>query len=985
VSNNWRPPTELPDLRRLDVLSLDVETRDDGLRADRGSAWPWRGGYVVGVSVAYRADGDIRVHYFPLRHPDTNNFDVNQVFAWLRDHVAADVRFVTQNGLYDWGWLRADGDIHMPPANRLDEIGAMATLVDECLPKYGLDALCAWRGLPGKDSTELERAIRTAGLAPKRKKVNAAAHIWQIPARYVGAYAEGDARATLALWENLDPILEREGTRDAYRLEVDLLPMVHEMRRRGIRIDQAGAEQARAIILQKRDDALNTLSEKLGALTGMAEIASSLWKARTFDAHSIDYPRTKKGNPSFRAGKTGWMLGHSHWLPQLIARTTKYDAAANKFLAGHILEHIVNGRVHAEIHPHRSDSGDDDTSHGARSLRFAYSDPPLQQMPARDKELGPLIRSVFLPEPGEVWAKPDISQQEFRFVVHFAVLHNFPGGRAFAERYRSNPDTDCHTLVAEMTGLERGDAKNTNYAKIFGAGAKKFAEMIGKPLAEAKKIYAQYDKNLPFVSRLSMYCQNDALRHGYTLLYDGARRHWNRFEAHGIYAAGAGPCLLEEAKRRIADRGHPWFGATLRRHNVHTALNALIQGSAARHTKLWMRACWREGIVPMLQMHDSLDCSVATRDQGERVARLGCEAVTLKVPMRVDLKFGRNWGDATHSWDELHSTDEGSSVSADTECTTTGAHRARAPKLEAKAQASEAHVPLTELINQPLSANGNIRCPFHADSTPSLHIYPDHFHCFGCDAHGDSVDWLMMIDGMNREDALATLKGANGSRVSPPRNNADKEKEDEARRLLALQLWEQAKPIAGTLAEQYLAGPRRIDIAALPDTVNDVLRFHPRCTFGSRTKHPCLLALMRDVLSNEPCGIHRIALTPQGDKIERRMLGRSGAIKLWLAGPQLVVGEGIETTLAAATRVPYRGALLQPAWAVLSAGALGSLPVIPGVEQLFILVDHDLNGVGQAAAARCAERWSRAGRQVTRLKPKQPGTDFNDLFKEPAP
>ena len=120
-----------------------------------------------------------------------------------------------------------------------------------------------------------------------------------------------------------------------------------------------------------------------------------------------------------------------------------------------------------------------------------------------------------------------------------------------------------------------------------------------------------------------------------------------------IFAKGAGPCEIEEARRRIADPEHPWYGQRLSRANTYTALNALIQGTAARHTKLWMRACWREGIMPLLQMHDCLDCSVSTREQAELVARLGCEAVSLEVPMRVDLKFGRSWGDASHSWEEL--------------------------------------------------------------------------------------------------------------------------------------------------------------------------------------------------------------------------------------------------------------------------------------------------------------------------------------------
>ena len=109
--------------------------------------------------------------------------------------------------------------------------------------------------------------------------------------------------------------------------------------------------------------------------------------------------------------------------------------------------------------------------------------------------------------------------------------------------------------------------------------------------------------------------------------------------------------LARRGVRRRLDPEHPWFYHTLQRTGTYTALNALIQGSAARHTKLWMRACWREGIVPLLQMHDCLDCSVTTREQGELIARLGCEAVQLEVPMKVDVKFGKSWGDATHTWE----------------------------------------------------------------------------------------------------------------------------------------------------------------------------------------------------------------------------------------------------------------------------------------------------------------------------------------------
>ena len=225
--------------------------------------------------------------------------------------------------------------------------------------------------------------------------------------------------------------------------------MVLEMRRRGIRIDQDAAEQARDLLLAKRDAALAEISEQHGAPVGMDEINGRKWKEKTFEQYGITFPRTEKGNPSFSAGKSGWMATHPHWLPQGIATANKYEAAGTKFLEGHILKHIVGGRIHAEIHPFRADEG------GTRSSRFSYSNPPLQQMPVRDKELGPLIRSVFLPEEGEIWCKPDQAQQEFRWLVGCAAKLGLRGSAEAVATYRDNPDADFHAMVAEMTGLDR--------------------------------------------------------------------------------------------------------------------------------------------------------------------------------------------------------------------------------------------------------------------------------------------------------------------------------------------------------------------------------------------------------------------------------------------------------------------------------------------------------------------------------------------------
>ena len=79
--SNWQIPTELPDLRRLGIVALDTETRDDRLRADMGSGWPFRSGYLCGVSVAFRDEARVRGLYFPIRHPDTKNFDPAQILC----------------------------------------------------------------------------------------------------------------------------------------------------------------------------------------------------------------------------------------------------------------------------------------------------------------------------------------------------------------------------------------------------------------------------------------------------------------------------------------------------------------------------------------------------------------------------------------------------------------------------------------------------------------------------------------------------------------------------------------------------------------------------------------------------------------------------------------------------------------------------------------------------------------------------------------
>lgn len=206
--------------------------------------------------------------------------------------------------------------------------------------------------------------------------------------------------------------------------------------------------------------------------------------------------------------------------------------------------------------------------------------------------------------------------------------------------------------------------------------------------------------------------------------------------------------------------------------------------------------------------------------------------------------------------------------------------------------------------------------------------------------------------------------------------------DDALRTTKALAIWGEARNLEGTPGLTYLA-KREIDIERLPGDLHRSLRWHPSCPWETG-RHGCIVGLMTDALTGEPKAIHRTAVTPSGDKVGKKMLGPSGGcvIRLWpdeIVTCGLVLGEGIETTLAAATRLTVNHTRLIPAWAACSASGIAKLPVLSGIEALTILVDNDPNNVGQRAAAECSARWTEAGREVLRLIPDAIGVDFNDV------
>jgi hypothetical protein len=259
------------------------------------------------------------------------------------------------------------------------------------------------------------------------------------------------------------------------------------------------------------------------------------------------------------------------------------------------------------------------------------------------------------------------------------------------------------------------------------------------------------------------------------------------------------------------------------------------------------------------------------------------------------------------------------------------------------------------------------------------------FNCRGCGAKGDVIALVQHASGSTFAQAVIELAGEKPRTRTAPGKPEPRPAEDADRNSSsALHMWGTARSIRGTLAEQYLVRGRGVDIDQILE-LDDVLRFEPNCPFGG-LKSPCLIALVRDIVTDAPKAIQRTALGLDGSKIDRRSLGptRGGAIKLWEEAEVtygLVIGEGLETVAAAATRIEHHGTLLQPAWALIDRINLREFPVLAGIEALTILVDHDESGDGQKAASVCARRWLDAQREVIRLTPKTLGTEFNDIVR----
>ena len=602
----WVPPDRLPDLSSYKEIAIDLETRDPSLTT-MGSGAVRREGEVVGIAIAVEGWSG----YFPIAHEGGGNMDRYLVLDWFEEVLHTTSTKIFHNAMYDVSWIRSLG--FQINGGIVDTMVA-ASLCNENRYSYTLDSVAKEYVGMGKNEKLLQEAAKDWGINPK-------AEMWRLPAPFVGEYAEKDAEITLKLWGAMQHEISKQDLWDVFNLETNLFPCLVDMKFKGVRVDVEKAAAVKTQLTVTEGELLRDIKKIAGF---DVEIWAAASIAKAFDKLKMPYDRTEKGAPSFTKN---FLATHPAELPKLINEAREINKANTTFIDT-ILKHEHNGRIHADINQIRSDDG------GTVTGRFSYSNPNLQQIPARHKELGPLFRSLFIPDEGVSWCCFDYSQQEPRILVHYASLMKLEGTGTIVDSYKDG-SADFHQMIADMAGIERKQAKTINLGIMYGMGKNKLMAELGLLKDAAEKLLKTYHQKAPFVKMLSEAVSRRADDSGKIRTIGGRLCHFDMWEPHGFG-------IKKPLPHTDALREH---GPGIKRAFTYKALNKLIQGSAADMTKQSMLALYREGVIPHIQIHDELDISVSSVEEAQKIIDVMEQAVELQVPNKVDFEKGDSWGD----------------------------------------------------------------------------------------------------------------------------------------------------------------------------------------------------------------------------------------------------------------------------------------------------------------------------------------------------
>lgn len=582
-----------PDLSSFRRIGLDTET--SGLLVkDR----------PVGMSV-YMPNG--KKIYLRWGHEEGgNNCTLVEVIRWAKRELQDEKREICfHNAVFDLGMLEAVG---IKVKGIFHDSAIMAALINEYEPDFSLGGLgLKYLGL-SKSDVELNAycAKKFGGAATRNAQ---AGNYWRASGDVVEPYAEDDPMLAYKLVEYFEPIIDEKDLRKIYLVEQGVIKVLVDMLKVGVRIHATRAKSIKTKLDAEWAKLNNLWIEQYGVDYTVKKDLVSL-----FDKEGIPYPMTdpSKMFPNGQPSITKEVLeALDHPIGDHLRRMRQVKHYSDTFIRNYLLNNMDSqGMIYPRFHQVKSSFG------GTITGRFSSSGGlNAQNIPARDEEWAPLIRSIFIPSSSDhVWMKCDYSQIEYRFFAHYAEGQ-------LLQAYIDDPHIDFHDMVAQMTGLKRGEAKNINFGILYGMGNKKTARKLGVSLAEAKKLLAAYDRRVPEAKALYNSAMNRANRRGYIRTWGGRI---GRFQ---------------QVPGKRAFMG------------THKALNKLLQGSAADLIKRAMIAVhplldWEDRILH-LTVHDELDFSVPKGSAGLKFAKMVKEVMQdfdIKAPIICEPEIGPNWG-----------------------------------------------------------------------------------------------------------------------------------------------------------------------------------------------------------------------------------------------------------------------------------------------------------------------------------------------------
>jgi DNA polymerase-1 len=628
-------------MSRQSSISLDTETTSISPR--------WA--ELVGLSFSW-ADGS--GYYLPVRGPAGSQLlDVNETIAALRPVLENPaIRKIGQNLKYDLIVLRGLG---IEIAGVAFDSMLASYLLDAGERNHNLDEL-AVRYL-NHTTTKITELI---GTGKNQRRMD------EVPIPQITHYAAEDADVVWRIRPVLGRRLAEAGLQKLFdTVEVPLVEVLTELEFNGIRVDPARLAELSGEYAER----LARVEQEIYALAGRTFNIGSPKQLQVVLFDELKLPRLRKI-------KTGAStdadvleeLARKHELPAKIVEYRQYAKLKNTYVdALPQLIHPATGRVHASFNQSVAATG-----------RLSSSDPNLQNIPIRTRE-GREIRSAFLPgEPGWLLVAADYSQIELR------VLADLSGDETMRAAF--DRDEDIHARVASqvygvaldaVTPEMRRVAKAVNFGVIYGQSPFGLSKMLDIDQAEATEFIRAYFAGYPGISRFLETILAGCLRDGYVSTILGRRRSIRGVRPPSLSAVppaeqeSAGPPEpegLPDAEFSAADADLEWepaatvpppherTGIPVPQRNLaeRTAINTVIQGSAADLIKLAMINIHRQlrsencSARMLLQIHDELVFE-SPPEEVERLVKMVRKemsgVIQLSVPLKVDVKTGKNWAD----------------------------------------------------------------------------------------------------------------------------------------------------------------------------------------------------------------------------------------------------------------------------------------------------------------------------------------------------